>query len=498
MKHLFYMKFGRGTSLQTQIKDMIIATILDGHIVAGEALPSCRELAKALGVSRNTVVLAYEKLIEEGYVVSLERKGFFVHNTYCETSVAPAVVPASDQGSVDWSTKFRQRPSDQPHLHKPDMWKQCKYPFIYGQPDPEFFPIREWRECTQRATQSLQARDWLKDGVDEDDPLLIEQLRTRILARRGVRCHKSEILLTVGTQHSLYLLSQLLGGQGVTLGVENPGYPDVRHIFELNQTQMCDLEVDDHGLKVNASLNECDYVFVTPSHQSPTTVTLPLERRLSLLEQAAEHDLVIIEDDYECELNFYSTPTPALKSLDKEGRVIYVGSLSKTLAPGLRVGYLVAPTALIDEARALRRLMMRHTPANNQRTLAFFLAGGHHDTLIHRLRQRYTERANILTLSLQEYLPTVEVTPSLGGSAMWLKGPVGLDCAYLQQEALKLGVYIETGIQHFEVSAINDESRRHFRLGFSLIKTDRIREGVRLLARVMETACAAPTVMPQA
>jgi len=487
MKHLFYMKFGKGASLQTQIKNMITTSILDGHITSGEALPSCRELAKTLAVSRNTVVLAYEKLIEEGYVIAIERRGFFVHHTYGENTVATHSALPSRASDVDWSSKFRLVPSAQSLMYKPDVWRQCEYPFIYGQPDPQFFPVREWRECNQRATQSLQTKEWLQDHVDEDDPLLIDQLRTRILARRGVRCNKNEILLTVGTQHSLYLLSQLLGGQGVRLGIENPGYPDVRHIFELNQTELQELDVDKEGLVVDKAIDSCDYIFVTPSHQSPSTVTLPLERRLSLLQKAAENDLVLIEDDYECELNFYSTPTPALKSLDNDGRVIYVGSLSKTLAPGLRVGYLVGSESLIREARALRRLMMRHTPANNQRTLALFLAGGYHDTLVHRLRVRYSERYEVLKCALQEFLPQVDIAPSVGGSAMWLKGPKGLDCICLQQEAIKLGVYIETGTQHFHNLSNRDyESNRYFRLGFSLIKTNRIRDGVRLLAQAIE------------
>ncbi|GEM74415.1 MocR-like pyridoxine biosynthesis transcription factor PdxR [Vibrio sagamiensis] len=486
MKQLFYMDFKVGISLQTQIKEMLVTTILDGHINTGDALPSCRELAKTLGVSRNTVVLAYDKLIEEGYVIARERKGFFVHLTFSECQ-AKSNPPSSFSGEqLDWSTKLRIKPSHQEHLKKPKSWRDCQFPFIYGQPDCDFFPIREWRESVLRTTQSIQTKAWLKDDVDKDDPLLIEQLRTRILARRGVRCHQDEILLTVGTQHCLFMLSQLIGGKGVRLGVENPGYPDARHIFELNQTDLCPLPIDHEGLIINDLIDDCDCLFVTPSHQSPSTVTLPLKRRLALLDKAKHNDIVIIEDDYECELNFYNTPTPALKSLDKDGRVIYVGSLSKTLAPGLRLGYMVAPADLITEARALRRLMMRHTPANNQRALAFFLASGHHDTMVYRLKQRYVERAECLQNALNQWLPEVTIAPFLGGSSVWLKGPKGMDSKLLQQEALKKGVFIETGYEHFYGSYPLEDAKRYFRLGFSLIKTDDIFLGIRLLSQAME------------
>ncbi|MEZ5590241.1 MAG: PLP-dependent aminotransferase family protein [Gammaproteobacteria bacterium] len=167
---------------------------------------------------------------------------------------------------------------------------------------------------------------------------MIEQLHTRLLPRRGVWAEPEEILVTVGAQHALYLLASLLLS-GKTIGMEEPGYPDARNIFELHAAQIVPLPVDAQGLQMGAALDACDYVYVTPSHQSPTTVTLSLERRQALLERARQRGFVIIEDDYESETNYAGQPIPALKSLDNEGRVIYVGSLSKTLAPGLRQLY---------------------------------------------------------------------------------------------------------------------------------------------------------------
>lgn len=439
-------------------------------------------MAKTLGVSRNTVVLVYERLVVEGFLESRERQGHFVR-----ASLDPAVlqvdrVQATPKPPLDWEQRFQELPSAQRHLKKPEAWRQCRYPFIFGQLDPELFPVAEWRDCTRQATSSLLTRDWLGDSVDADDHMLVEQLRSRILPRRGIRCGADEILVTMGTQQSLYLLARLLAGPGITLGVENPGYVDVRNIFELTGTRIKPLRVDEEGLVVDRQLSGCDYLFVTPSHQAPSTVTLPLERRLALLERADAEDLVIIEDDYESEINFHGQPTPALKSLDGSDRVIYVGSISKTLSPGLRIGYLVGPASLVREARALRRLILRHPPANNQRTLALFLAGGYQDSLLRRLTQVYRERYNRLSQALAELLPEVRVSRTTGGSSLWLEGPPGLQATRLQAQALEHSLFIEPGRPHFHGNRAPDH---FFRLGYSAIATDRIGPGMELLASLL-------------
>jgi GntR family transcriptional regulator/MocR family aminotransferase len=371
------------------------------------------------------------------------------------------------------------QPADQANVSKPLDWQSYPYPFIYGQVDHTLFPLAEWRDCARQALGKKWLGSWTNDTWAHDDPLLVEQIRRRILPRRGIMANDDEILVTLGAQNALYLLTTLLAGRETRVGMEEPGYPDVRNIFNLSTPHVSLLQVDEKGLVPSDAFDACDLVFTTPSHQFPTTVTMPLERRLELLKRAAKHDVVIIEDDYEFETNYVNEPCPALKSLDDDGRVIYVGSLSKTLFPGLRLGFLVAPKNIVAEARALRRLMVRHAPNNNQRTAALFLSLGHHDTLIRRLHRAYRTRWEIMGEALKQHLPEASRVPSFGGTSFWVKGPDGLDSDELGRSAAAKGVLIEPG--HITFGA-PDAPRNFYRLAFSSIAEQKIEPGIRILS----------------
>lgn len=481
---LFYLaKDGTG-SLQSQLREMLVRTILDGHIPAGEPVPSCRQMARRLGVARNTVVLAYQQLVDQGYLEARQRSGYYVSRAILDGRVSPprSARTIPDRSVVDWSLRITEPVSRLPIIEKPADWHRYPYPFVYGQSDPALFPIADWRECVRQALSVRDIHAWARDRVDADDPQLIEQIHTRLLPRRGVWAAPEEILITNGAQQALYLLAGLLLRTDRTIGIEDPGYPDARNVFSLKTRRLIGLPVDHGGLVIDERLDGCDYLYVTPSHQSPTTVTLDLERRRTLLERASRTDLVIFEDDYESETNFAGDPTPALKSLDRDGRVLYVGSLSKTLAPGLRLGYLVGPSELIREARALRRLMMRHPPSNNQRTVALFLSLGHHDALVQRLRNAYRERWQTLHRALQQHLPDTIRNPTFGGTSFWLQGPPDLDSHALAHRAAEQGILIEPGDSLFMAA---EPPHHHFRLGFSSIPVERIEPGIARLAELI-------------
>ncbi len=471
-----------GLSLQGQIRKMLVSAILDGHLPLDVPIPSSRELAARINVARNTVVIAYQQLVDEGYLVSRERRGYFVNADMLEgrACAAPSADPMSPETvqGPDWSARFRFRPSAQRNISKRQDWQEFPYPFVYGQFDPALFPTADWRECCMKTLSVLEIGEWAQDMILRDDQSLVRQIRTRVLPRRGVRAADEEIVITVGTQQALYLLADLLVSDRTRVGLEDPGYPDARNIFGSRSGEVVPLPVDAEGLVVGEALASCDYVYVTPSHQCPTTVTMSLARREALLAQAERDDFVIIEDDYDSENRFEGEPVPTLKSLDHHDRVIYVGSLSKTLAPGLRLGYVVGPAELVGELRGVRRLNLRHPTAYMQRAFALFLSLGHHDALLRRLSAAHHERAQLLMAALSRHLPEIRTVPVVGGSSCWAQGPDWLDARTLADEAERLGVLIEPGAVFFSDPSAG---RASFRLGFASIRSDRIEAGIERL-----------------
>lgn len=485
---LIHIKRGEYASLQSQIREALVSAILDRKLDRSEPIPSTRKMAKSLGVSRNTVVLAYQGLLDDGYLLAKERSGYFVSDKAIEDSVAKprASKPAApDKVGLDWGKLVKLNPSSQENTVKRPNWHEYQYPFLYGQVDHNLFPLAEWRDCTRQALGKKWLGAWTSDAHANDDPLLVEQIRRRILPRRGIMAGDDEILVTLGAQNAIYLLTSLLVTRETRVAMEEPGYPDMRNIFRLATPHVVPAPVDAMGLIPGPALEAVDIVYTTPSHQFPTTATMPLERRLSLLKKASERNFVIIEDDYEFETNYVNEPCPALKSLDDNGRVIYVGSLSKTLFPGLRLGFMVAPKAVIAEARALRRLMVRHAPSNNQRTAALFLSLGHHDTLIRRLHKAYRGRWEVMGKALETHLPSSTRIPSFGGTSFWVKGPAKLDSDELARVAETKSILVEPGRICFGASL---QPKNYFRLAFSSIDEKKIEPGIKQLADLIKSA----------
>lgn len=475
---LFILEPTADLTIQAQLRAQMIDAIVSGRLPGGTPVPGSRVLAQILKISRNTVVIVYNLLAEDGFLTAKNRSGYYVNSDLPSYSTPGHLQIDERQRNEELLQRCRIRPSMHRNISKAVDWQRQPYPFIYGQMDPSLFPAKAWRDCCRDVLSARHSLDWAQDSVAKDDAELIREICAKVLPLRGVFADSHEILITIGAQQALYLIADLLLDERSVVGVEDPGYPDARNIFKCRTPLIRALNLDAEGLTLE-QINQCDVIYTTPSHQSPTTITMSMRRRIELLKKAEKHDILIIEDDYEPEKGLVGAPNPALKSLDKDNRVIYVGSLSKSFAPGLRVGYIVAPPALIVELRALQRLMVRHTSTFVQKTVARFLASGHYDVLSRKLIQAHQKRATVLQRALGQHMPMLSFMPITGGTSLWVNAPVKWDTQVLADHALQHGVVIEPGEVHF----LKNPQKNYFRLGFGSIPLERIEPGIIKLAQ---------------
>lgn len=474
-------------TLQAQIQQMIAEAILSGRISRGERLPSSRALARHLGVSRITVTLAYTELQASDYLTARPRSGHYVSENAPEP---PAFAPprpraaAQDEGArIDWSRAIATRFEGGAAPAKPRDWRAYRYPFVYGQPDASLFDHASWRLSALRALGQKDHLAMTADQYDTDDPELVSFIARHILPRRGIRAAPDEILVTMGAQNALWLAAQVLLSQRRVAAFEDPCYHSLHDILAQSRCHTAPVPVDAEGLPPEALPGATDVIFTTPSHQCPTNATMPLARRRALLARARELDALIVEDDYEFEMSFIDPPSPALKSLDTEGRVIYVGSFSKSLFPGLRLGYLVGAAPFIREARALRARVLRHPPGLIQRTTAYFLSLGHYDAMIRRMREAFRTRREAMDAAILRHGLEIAGKGAFGGSAFWMRAPEGTDTQDLARALEAESVLIEPGAPFFAGAR---RPTNYYRLAYSSIPPERIDEGIARIRRALD------------
>lgn len=475
----FFLASGGAGTLQSRIRAMVTDGILAGRFRPGQKMPSSRGLASHLGVSRITVTLAYADLVSSDYLTARGRSGYYVSDNAPRAPEFPAAPRPAEE--VDYGRFSGHRFSRAlAGVDRPDDWQRYPWPFIYGQSDSTLFDHQNWRACALRALGRRDFDALTSDYYERDDPLLIEQVVRVILPRRGIAARGEEVLLTLGAQNALWMAAAVLLGPGRRAVIENPGYPGLRRILDVSGADVVPVDVDEGGLP--PVLPPADVVFTTASHQCPTNATMPLDRRLALLDAARREGFVIVEDDYEFEMSFLKPVSPALKSLDQGGRVIYAGSFSKSIFPGMRLGYLVGPPSFIAEARALRSMVLKHPPGHIQRTVAYFLAEGHYDALINRMRIAYRRRRQVMEEAIREAGLTVAGQGGFGGSAFWMAAPEGVDTSALARVLRAEGVLIEPGESFFDASR---PARRFYRLAYSSIPATRVPEGVARVGRAL-------------
>ncbi|WP_343081798.1 PLP-dependent aminotransferase family protein [Ostreiculturibacter nitratireducens] len=477
----FFLAPGGSGTLQQRIQQMVAEGILAGRFRPGEKLPSSRRLAAHLGVSRITVTLAYTELVSNDYLSARGRSGYYVS----ENAPQPPDFdrpPAPREGGVDWGRVTGWRFASLELLSKPQDWRSYPYPFIYGQADATLFDHQNWRLSALRALGKRDFEALTSDYYERDDPMLIEYIVRSILPRRGIDARPEEVLLTMGAQNALWLAAEVLLPEGRTAAVENPCYPGLRAILAARGCQTVPVDVDEEGLPPDALPEGVNVVFTTASHHCPTNATMPIGRRAALLDRAAREDFLIVEDDYEFEMSFLKAASPSLKSLDRDGRVIYAGSFSKSLFPGLRLGYLVAPEPFIREVRSLRAVQLRHPPGHIQRTAAYFLSLGHYDAQINRMKAAYKRRRMIMEEAIGEHGLTLAGRGEFGGSSFWMQAPEHVDTEVLARDLRAEGVLIEPGRIFF---ARQHAPRNFYRLAYSSIANARIPDGIARIAGAM-------------
>lgn len=474
----------RGQTLQSRLMSGIVTAIMSAGCVPGTAIPSTRALAGALGLSRMTVTLVYAELAAMGYIESRPRSGFVVAST-----VPLRRVPAPSKGAapalgggIDWDEWLPPPKPRKRVIRKPADWRDYPYPFIFGQADPTLLDHAAWRDCARRALGRNDFGEMSVDLMTRDDPRLVEQICTATLPRRGISARPEEVLITVGSQNALYLTLELLARADRPTVIEEPGYPDFAETLRARGAPMQFARVDEGGLDLNAIPPGTRLVVVTPSHHIPTGATMPMDRRRALLARAKADDFLIIEDDYDYEMSYLAPPMPALKSLDQNGRVIYLGSFSKSLFPGLRMGYLVAPAPLIEAARTARAMMLRHPASQMQRITAYFLSLGYYDAHIHRLREAMATRMASLVASLADTPFRIAGAGRDGGACLWVEAPAGIDSRRLANTAITRGVLIEPGDVFFENPP---QPCPFFRLGCASIGAERIPPGIAALTKAL-------------
>ncbi len=487
----FTLDRGGSLSLQDQIRERIVERVAVGSLAPSQKLPSTRALARQLRISRNTVAAAYQRLVADGHLEARPRSGIYVSSARRaadrRSEPRAAGEPTPDELPV-WERRLASSRPIESLVAVPPDWQQFPYPFAGEQLDRSLFPVAEWREASRLTLGLPEIGDWAARNTNADDAKLLQEIRSKALPRRGIHARPDEVLVTSDGQQALYLTVELLVEPGTPVAVEEPGNPELVALLRRRGAEILFQPVDREGMVVDARLAACAVVYVSPGHQRPTGVALSERRRTALMKMAAEHDFIVVEDDFESEADDPGTAAPALRGGAEGRRVAYVATLLQPLAPALRLGVLVASPALVRAARALRHVTTQHPPLSVQRTAAHLLALGHYDAITARVGAILRQRLLALRDALNHHLvQLIEIPPVRSGTAYWVTGPESVDVRELAAAAESRGVLIQPAARfHFGGNAPGNA----FRMSVSGIPEERIRPGVEALSRVLRAMLA--------
>jgi GntR family transcriptional regulator/MocR family aminotransferase len=463
--------------LYWQIYQQLRQAILAGDLLPGSRLPASRHLAKENQVARITVTQAYDQLRAEGYTVSRPGAGTFV------TEKLPLIPHQAGRSAfrpnlTDWGSRVMKTAQESERAHP-----RPQIDFGFGRSFKNIFPYDIWRRMLARYLSTDDAMLSRYGSVAGFQPL--RQALADYLGRlRGVRCTPEQIVIVSGAQQALDILARLLLARGDEVLVETPGYTAAYHLFQTHGARLTAVPVDDHGFPVEQIPDDSQarLIFVTPSNQFPSGGTMPLARRLALLQWARQHDSIVIEDDYDGELRYDDHPHAALQGLDGDGRVIYLGTFSKVLFPALRLSYVVLPPALVEPFIRAKALVDRGAPTLTQAAVADFINEGHFERHLRQLRHVYGRRRQKLIAALAQYLPQqVCCSDEAAGLHVMLHLQPHLDEAQIVREASAAGVGVYPGAPYH----LHQPAPPAILLGFSGLNKTEIEEGIRRLASVL-------------
>lgn len=478
------LKLDPTAPLYQQIYEHLRASILNGQLKQGAKIPSSRALADELGISRNTVLSAYDQLLAEGYLESVAGQGTFVTRVLPErylsttpvrrkTLPKPRIIQPSQRAQAVLAAPNLEMP---PEIH----WNQRRA-FRGGLPALDQFPFDLWAKIVARHAHRLHPGLMRYQESGGYRPLR-EAIADHVIVARQVHCTPDQVMIVNGSQGALDLAARVLLNPGDAAWIEDPGYLGARSALLAAGARLVPVPVDDDGLQVEMGVTRAPharFVYVTPAHQFPLGVTMSLARRLALFEWANSADSYILEDDYDSEYRFIGRPLASLQGLDENERVFYMGTFSKVMFPALRLGYLIVPPAWVDVCRSMRRAVDAHTSILEQAAMTDFMTEGHFTRHIRRMRALYAERRAFMLQTASD-LPLELFAPEVGMHLVgWL--PEGIDDQEAAQRAAE---------QHIEVMAVSRftlerPKRSGLMLGYGAVNEAEIREGVQRLSAAL-------------
>jgi GntR family transcriptional regulator / MocR family aminotransferase len=464
------------TPLHQQLCEQLRRAILDGRFSSGTRLPSTRTLAQALGVSRTVTSSAYDELFAEGYLEGRRGSG-----TYVGKDLPPLPRPSRPSSNTlpRWLRKA-------PPLASEELFAPRAIAFRLGVPSISSLPLRIWREAWRTVTASLPPNSY---GPENGDPALRAALAAYLGRSRGLACTPEDIIITAGATHALDLIMRATLSAGDSVGFEEPGYPAARQIVQAREGRILPIPVDDDGMQVERlpqGLAAPLLVYTTPSHQYPLGTRLAVSRRLALLTWAQANDSLIVEDDYDSEFRFDTSPLPALASLDDAGRVAYIGTFSKVLTPALRIGYLVAPSRLCERIKQIKHLTDEQVSWPLQQMLADFISQGHLDRHIRRMRHQYAQKRHIVAQTLAPIAHLARLRGLEAGLHVYLELGPNVNATLVAQLAQQRNVIV-TPLDAYYLGPLD---RSGLLLGYASLEIPDIIRGVMVLMEIIEQVAA--------